>query len=128
MASLLFERYFKIKFSKMKDEDLQKLSMKRVNLQRKLEWFCELSNHLTMVRETGTINLSHSLGRPRIIRTKGMIEKMKKRMKCKKRISIRKLAGELDISNRSVVRILKQNLGYRSYKKRVRPALTKVKE
>ena len=25
MESLLFERYFKIKFSKMKDEDLQKL-------------------------------------------------------------------------------------------------------
>ena len=39
-------------------------------------------------------------------------------------MSVRKLAGELDISNGSVVRILKQDLGYRSYKKRVRPALT----
>ena len=39
-------------------------------------------------------------------------------------MSVRKLAGELDISNGSVVRILKQDLGYRSYKKRVEPALT----
>ena len=76
-----------------------------------------------MVRETGTINLSHSLGRPRIIRIKGMIQKMKKRMK-RKKVSVQKLAGELDISNGSVVRILKQDLGYRSYKKRVEPALT----
>ena len=53
-----------------------------------------------------------------------MIQKVRKRMKCKKRVSVRKLAGELDISNGSVVRILKQDLGYRSYKKRVQPALT----
>ena len=39
-------------------------------------------------------------------------------------MSVRKLAGELDISNGSLVRILKQDLGYRSYKKRVQPALT----
>ena len=45
-------------------------------------------------------------------------------MKCKKKVSIRKLASELDISNGSVVRILKQDLGYRSYKKRVEPTLT----
>ena len=78
-----------------------------------------------MVRETRTINLSHSLGRLRIIRTKGIIQKVRKRMKGKRtRVSIRKLASELDISNGSVVRILKQDLGYRSYKKRVQPALT----
>ena len=39
-------------------------------------------------------------------------------------MSVRKLTSELDISNGSVVRILKQDLGYRSYKKRVEPALT----
>ena len=39
-------------------------------------------------------------------------------------MSVRKLAGGLDISNGSVVRILKKDLGYRSYKKRVQPALT----
>ena len=39
-------------------------------------------------------------------------------------MSVRKLAGELDISNGSVVRIFKQDLGYRSCKKRVEPTLT----
>ncbi|CAF4872916.1 unnamed protein product [Rotaria socialis] len=45
-------------------------------------------------------------------------------MKRKKNVSIRKLASELDISNGSVVRILKQDLGYDSYRKRVEPTLT----
>ena len=53
-----------------------------------------------------------------------MIQKVKKRMKRKKRVSSRKLAGELDISNESAVGILKQDLRYRSYKKRVDPAVT----
>ena len=48
---------------------------------------------------------------------------MKKRMKRKKGVLIRKLASELDISNGFVVRILKQDLRYRSYKKRVESAL-----
>ena len=39
-------------------------------------------------------------------------------------MSVRKLAGELDISNGSLVRILKQDLGYRLHKKRAQPALT----
>ena len=70
-----------------------------------------------MVREARTINLFHSLGRPRTITTKGMIQKVRKRIKRKKRVSVRKLADELDISYGSVVRMLKQDLGYRSYKK-----------
>ena len=41
-----------------------------------------------------------------------MIRKVRKRMKRKKRVSVRKLAGELDISNGSVVRILKQDKTY----------------
>ena len=45
-------------------------------------------------------------------------------MKRKKGVSIRKLAGELDVSNGSVARILKQDLGYCPYKKRAEPALT----
>jgi len=57
-----------------------------------------------------------------------MIQKVKSRMNRKKKVSIRKLANELDISNMSVVRILKQDLGYRSYKKRVEPALTDLQK
>ena len=134
MAGLLFERYFKIKFSKMKGEDLQKLVLSKYEKgEPSTKIFEDLNGFVSsrtirrwckMVRETGTINLSHFLGRPRIIRTKGMIQKVKKRMKRKKRVSIRKSAGELDISNGSVVGILKQDLGYRSYKKKVEPALT----
>ena len=134
MEGLLFERYFKIKFSKMKDEDLQTLVLYKYEKgESSTKIFEDLNSFVSsrtirrwckMVRETSTINLSYSLARPRIIRTKGMIQKVRKRMKRKKRVSVRKLAGELDISNGSVVRILKQDLGYRSYKKRVQPALT----
>ena len=134
MDGLLFERYFKIKFSKMKGEDLQKLVLYKYEKgEPSMEIFEDLNGFVSsrtirrwckMVRETGTINLSYSLDRPRIIRTKGMIQKVKKRMKHKKRVSVRKLAGELDISNGSVVRILKQDLGYRSYQKRVESVLT----
>ena len=53
-----------------------------------------------------------------------MIQKVKKRMTRKKTVSIRKLASELDISNGSDVRILKQDLAYRSHEKRVEPTLT----
>ena len=134
MEGLLFERYFKIKFSNMKGEDLQKLVLSKYEKgEPSTKIFEDLNGFVSsrtirrwykMVRETDTINLSHSLGRPRIIRTKGMIQKVRKRMKRKKRVSVRKLAGELDISNESAVRILKQDLGYLSYKKRVEPALT----
>ena len=117
----------------MKGEDLQKLVLSKYEKgEPSKKIFEDLNGFVSsqtirrwckMVRETGTINLFHSLGRPRIIRTKGMIQKVRKRIKRKKRVSVRKLAGELDISNGSVVRILKQDLGYYSYKKRVEPAL-----
>ena len=118
----------------MKNEDLRKLVLsKHENGESSPQIFEDLNGSVSsrtirrwckMVGETGAINLSHSSGRPRIIRTKAMIKKVKTRMKRKRRVSIRKLASELNISNGSVVRILKQDLGYRSYKKRVEPALT----
>ena len=138
MEGLLFERYFKVKFSKTKGEDLEKLVLSKYEKgEPSTKIFEDLNGFLSsrtirrwckMIREIDTINLSHSLGRPRIIRTKAMIQKVRKRMKRKKRVSVRKLAGELDISNGSVVRILKQDIGYRSYKKRVEPTLTDVEK
>ena len=87
MASLLFEGYFKIKFTKMKDEDLQQLVLSKYEKSEPLmKIFEDLNGFVSsriirqwckIVIETGTINLSHSLGRPRIIRTKGMIQKVK---------------------------------------------------
>ncbi len=49
-------------------------------------------------------------------------------MKRKKKLFIRKLASELNISNESVVKLLKQDLGHCSYRKRVEPALTDVEK
>jgi transposase len=135
---MFFERYHRIKLLKMKSEDLQKLVLsKHQNGESSTQNFEDLNGFvssrtirrwLKMVRDTGAINLSHSSGRPRIIRTKGMIQKVKNRMKRKRRVSIRKLASELNISNGSVIRILKQDLGYHSYKKRVEPALTDLQK
>ena len=87
MTGLLFGRYFKIKFSKMKGEDLQKLVLSKYEKgEPSTKIFEDLSGFVSsptirrwckMARETGTMNLFHSLGRPRIIGTKGMIEKVK---------------------------------------------------
>ena len=122
----------------MKSEDLQKLVLSKYRKgESTTKIFEDLNDSVSsrtirrwcqMVNDTGSISSSYSPGRPRIIRTKGMIQKVKSRMNRKKKVSIRKLANELDISNMSVVRILKQDLGYRSYKKRVEPALTDLQK
>ena len=88
----------------MKGEDLQKLVLYKYEKgEPSTKIFEDLNDFVSFrtirrwckrVRETDTINLFHSLGRPRIIRTKGMIQKVRKRMKRKKRVSVRKLAGE----------------------------------
>jgi hypothetical protein len=77
-----------------------------------------------MIRETGTIELTRPPGCPRIIRTQSAIQKVKNRMKGKKRVSVRKLSNELDISQTSIRRILKNDLGYHPYKKIIEPLLT----
>jgi len=85
---------------------------------RTIERWCK------MIRDTGSINLANSTGRPRVARTKGMIQKVKNRLKRKKPITSRKLANEINISERSVRRILKNDLGLKPYKKRIEPLLT----
>ena len=121
----------------MKSKDLQKLVLSKYQKgEPPAKIFEDLNGAVSsrtirrwcaMARRAGSINLLHSPGRPRIIRTKGMIQKVKNRMK-RKKVSIRKLANELNISKGSIVRNLKQNLGYRSYKKRVEPALTDLEK
>ena len=63
-----------------------------------------------MIRETGSINMTLSPGRPRTIRTKNIIQKINSRLK---RVSSRKLAEKLDISRTSVRRVLRNDLGLR---------------
>ncbi|CAF1523075.1 unnamed protein product, partial [Didymodactylos carnosus] len=83
----------------------------------------------TMINKTGSIQLTHSQDHTRVIRTKTMVQK---RLRRKKKVSIRKLAkNELDISRTSVCRILQTDLGLRAYKLRIEPPMTdlhKVKE
>ena len=77
-----------------------------------------------MLRDTGSIELSSSPGRLRIIRTKGTITKVKNRLQQNKPIWTRKLAKEFNISRRSIERILRNDLGLFAYKKIREPKLT----
>ena len=72
--SLLIDFWFRFSFLyKMDGFTLRKIFSKmkeartKVNLQRKFQWFCELSNHSTMVRETiyPTLWFVHALSRPK---------------------------------------------------------------
>ena len=81
----------------MTGEDLQKLLLSKYEMgEPSTKIFEDFNGFVSsrtirrwckMVRETGTINVSHSLGRPRSIRTKGLIQKVKKRMKRKKSVN-----------------------------------------
>ncbi|CAM4980319.1 unnamed protein product [Rotaria socialis] len=77
-----------------------------------------------MIRRTGSIELSGTYDGPRIIRTKENIQKVKNRLRRKKRVSARKLSMELGISATSVRRILKIDLGLKPYKKVIEPSLS----
>jgi transposase len=76
------------------------------------------------IRDTGSINLSRTTGRPRTIRTKAAIRKVKHRLGYRKLVSTRKLGRDLGISRTSVQRILKNDLGLRAYKIQNEPMLT----
>ena len=78
MADLFVERYFEIKFSKMKSEDLQKLVLSKYEKgEPSTKIFEDINGFVNsrtirrwckMVSKTGTINLSHSsahLARPK---------------------------------------------------------------
>ena len=55
-----------------------------------------------MRRQSGSIKLSSPPGVPRFVRTKGNIQKVKERLRPKKRVSARKLSMDLRIFERSV--------------------------
>ncbi|CAF1528429.1 unnamed protein product, partial [Adineta ricciae] len=76
-----------------------------------------------VTRESGSINLSKSPGRPRIIRTKAAIQKLKKRLS-RRNVSARKLSRDLVISQTSFRRVLKDDLQLRAYKVQTEPLLT----
>jgi transposase len=83
---------------------------------------------IKMMKNTGSINLSYSHGRPRTVRTKSNISKVKSRLAHKKRVSKRRLAAEMNISRRSAQRILREDLGCFPYKKIKQPKLTDLQK
>lgn len=117
----------------MKSEDLQKVvTLKHQNGDYPTEIFRDLNGVLglttikrwcKMIDETGFINLTTPPGPPRTVRTEGAIKKVKKKLE-KGKVSTRKLALDLGMSRRSAQRILQNDLGCRSYKCLIEPALT----
>ena len=55
-----------------------------------------------MIRQSGSIKLSSPTGSPRFVTTKGNIQKVKHRLRPKKRVSARKLSMDLRASKRNV--------------------------
>ena len=84
---------------------------------RTIERWCQ------MIRRSGAITLSKPLGGPRLARTRENIQKVKNRLR-RKKVSARKISMELDISERSVRRIMKNDLGLHPYKKLIEPLLS----
>ena len=88
-----------------------------INLSTVERWFRQ-------IRESGSINLCTSSARPRIIRTKEAIEKVKTPLNRLNLVSSRKLARQLGISRSSFQRIIKNELKLHVYKTQNEPMLT----
>ena len=118
----------------MKSKDLQKVVLSKyqngdtpTKIHRDLNAGTDLrtiKRWCQMIHQSGSIKLSSPPGGPRFARTKGNIRKVKHRLHRKKRVSAGKLSMELGISERSVRRIMKNDLGLHPYKKVIEPLLS----
>ena len=82
-----------------------------------------------MYRESGKISFKTPLGRKRTIRTKKLVQQVKKYLvKDKRKKSVRKIAKSLNVSRTTIQRVVKSDLGYKSYIKRVSPKLTEMQK
>ena len=118
----------------MKSKDVRKIVLSKYeNGDNPAKIFRDLNgavSHITIKRwfklisETGSIELSTSPGRPRTVRSTTAIRKVKNRLKQKKPVLARKLARDLQMSDRSMRRILKDDLHLRPYKIIIEPLLT----
>ena len=97
-----------------------------------MEIFCDSSGAFSLtnierwykvIDETGSISLTTSPSRHCTIRTKGTINKVKRKLQNGK-VSIQKFAVEFGIFQTSVWRVLRDDLGYRSCKYLIEPAPT----
>jgi transposase len=118
----------------MKSKDLQKLVFSKQQNGEGLAKICRdldvligyrtIRRWCKMISETGSINLSSSTGRVRTARSKAAIRKGKSHVKREKPLSARRIALELEISERSVRRILRDDLHLKPYEKIVEPLIT----
>lgn len=81
-------------------------------------------NWQSMYLKTGKIDLKKPPGLVRTVRTKNVIMKVKKRYERNARQSVHKMALQLGISERSMGRIVKEDLGLRAYHITIEPKLT----
>ena len=118
----------------MKSKDVQKLVLSKYEKGDGItKIFQDLNRTISLlmierwcrrIHENGSINLFKSPSRPRIIRTKGAIEKVKTLLNRRNLVSSRKRAHQLGISQSSVQRILKNDLKLQTYKVYNEPMLT----
>ena len=118
----------------MKSKDLQKVILSKyqngdtpTKIHRDLNGGIDLrtiKRCCQRIRQSGSIKLSSPPGDRRFARTTGNTQKVKHRLRRKKRVSARKLSMDLQISERSVRRIMKNDLGLRPYKKVKEPLLS----
>ena len=83
---------------------------------------------IKMINTTSSIILSSPPSCSRTVRTRAAIVKVKNRLNQKKRVSTRKLAKEMNISRRSIQRILREGLGCKPYKKTKQSRLTNLQK
>ena len=118
----------------MKSKDLQKVVLSKYqNGDNPTKIYHDLNGGIGLrtigrwcqtIRRSGSVKLSSPPGGSRFSRTNGNIQKVKHRLRRKKRVSARKLSMELDISERNVRRIMKKDLGLRPYKKVIESLLS----
>ena len=80
------------------------------------------------LNKTGSIDLSHLSGRPRTVRTKANISKVKYHLAHKKTVSTKRLAAEMNILRTSAQRMLRKDLGCFPYKQTKQPKLTNLQK
>ena len=93
--------------------------VRSLNVSRKLVWLT-----LRRFKATGrTVNLPKS-GRPRNARTPELIKQMKRKIKRNPRLSLRKMAREAKVSEKTIQNLVHKDLNFRSYKLQKRHSLS----
>ena len=84
-----------------------------------------INEWIKMCRESGELSLHSPPGPQRSKRTKILVQKVKQHLvRSQKQKSSRKLAKSLNVSRTTIGRVIKDDLGFKSYVKRVAPKLT----